>query len=71
MDDACLLVKFFKHVKDKGFQLSPFEFEIDVKDVLRKIQPPVIKHVSKRRGWCLFRDTDLNVSDESYSDFSI
>ena len=64
-------MKFFKYIKDKGFEMADIEYEIDRNDVLRKIHPPVIKHISKRRGWCLFRENDLNVSEESYSDFSI
>ena len=68
---STLLVKYFKYVKDKGFEMADIEYEIDKNDVLKKIHPPVIKHNSKRRVWCLFRDrdNDLNVSEESYSGF--
>ena len=69
--DGTLCVKFFGYVSDKGYRMNDLEYTISTDDVVRVIDPPVIKHVSKRRGWVLFRDRDLNVSSESYSDFSI
>ena len=69
--DGLLSVKFFSYVSDKGYRINNLEYSISVTDVVRIIEPPVIKHVSKRRGWVLFKDGDLNVSSESYSDFSI
>ena len=46
------------------------EYTISLSDVVTKIKPPVIKQISKSRGWVIF-SADLNVSEESYSDFSI
>ena len=50
--------------------MSDLEYTISNTDVLKKIKPPVIRQISKSRGWVVFRE-DLNVSSESYSDFSI
>ena len=70
--DGTLGVNFFFYVTDKGYRLNEdLEYNILLDDVLRIIEPPVIKHVSKRQGWVVFKDKDLNVSAESYSDFSI
>ena len=68
--DGSLSVNFFSFVSDKGYWINELEYNILAMDVMRIIDPPIIKHVSKRRGWVLFKDKDLNVSSESYSDFS-
>ena len=71
-DDGTLSVKFFRYTADKGYRLNEeLEYSITVDDVARVIEPPVIKQISKRRGWVIFKDQGLNVSSESYSDFSI
>ena len=46
------------------------EYAISLSDIVTKIKPPVIKQISKSSGWVIF-SADLNVSEESYSDFSI
>ena len=46
------------------------EYAISLSDVVTKIKPPVIKQISKSRG-CIIFSVDLNVSEESCSDFSI
>ena len=46
-------------------------YTINVDDVVREIEPPILKQISKRRGWVIFKDKELNVLSESYSDFSI
>ena len=69
-DDESMVVKFFHKTHDKGFVMIDLEYTICRKDVQKKIQPPVIRHISKSRGWVIFKD-DLNVSSDSYSDFSI
>ena len=69
-DDESIVVKFFHNTRDKGFVMIDLEYTIARKDVQKKIQPPVIRHISKSRGWVIFKE-DLNVSSESYSDFSI
>ena len=71
VEDATLPVKIFKYVKDKGYDMSDIEYEINIKDVLKKIDAPFIRNISKWRGWMQFNEKDLNVSEESYSDFSI
>ena len=45
------------------------EYAISFSDVVKKIKPPVIKQISKNRGWIIF-SANLNVSEESHSDFS-
>ena len=70
-EDGGIVVTFFTYVSDKGFRMNDLEYTITTQDVVRKIEPPVIKQVSKRRGWVLFKETDLNVSCDSYTDFSI
>ena len=69
-DDKSMVVKFFHNTHDKGFVMIDLEYTIARKDVQKKIQPPVIQHISKSRGWVIFKE-DLNVSSESYSDFLI
>ena len=60
------------YTTDKGYRLNEeVMYTITVTDVLRVIEPPILKHISKRRGWVIFKDKELNVSSESYSDFSI
>ena len=71
MEDDGILVKFFNYVHHKGFRMSDLEYSISRSDVVKVIQPPVIRHISKSRGWVIFREDFLNVSTESYSDFSI
>ena len=71
MENDTLLVKFFKYVKDKGYEMLDIEYTINIEDVLKKIVPPVIKNVSEWRGWILFKEKDLNMLEDSYSDFSI
>ena len=69
-DDGSIGVKFFNYVREKGYRMSDLEYTISRTDVAKVIQPPVIRHISKSRGWVIFKE-DLNVSTESYSDFSI
>ena len=69
--DGSLSVNFFSSVSDKGYRINELEYNILAMDVMRITDPPIIKHVSKRHGWVLFKDKDLNISSESYSDFSI
>ena len=62
-----MVVKFFSHTHDKGFRMNDLEYTISRTDVQKKIQPPIIRQISKSRGW-----ENLNVSSESYRlDFSI
>ena len=69
-DDESMLVKVFHKTLDKGFVMINLEYTITRKDVQKKIPPPVIRHISKSCGWVIFKD-NLNVSSDSYSDFSI
>ena len=70
--DGSLLVKFFTYTIDKGYWLNEeVMYTINVDDVVREIEPPILKQISKRRGWVIFKDKELNVLSESYSDFSI
>ena len=70
--DGSLFVQFFMYTTDKGYRLNEeVKYTITVADVLRVIELPILKHISKRRGWVIFKDKELNVSSESYSDFSI
>ena len=70
--DGSLLVQLFTYTTDKGYRLNEeVIYTITVADVLRVIEPPILKHISKRRVWVIFKDKELNVSSESYSDFSI
>ena len=71
MEPDGILVKFFSYVLDKGYQINDLEYTINEVDIDRKIDPPVIKQVSKTCGWVLFKATDLDTSYDSYSDFSI
>ena len=65
-----MVVKFFTHTRDKGFRMNDLEYTISRADVQKRIQPPVIRQISKSHGWVIFRE-NLNVSSESYSNFSI
>ena len=50
--------------------MNNIKYSIKYEDVVKKLESPVIKHVSKWQGWVLFKG-ELNVSLESYSDFSL
>ena len=70
--DGGLLVQLFTYATEKGYRLNEeVKYTITVADVLRVIEPPILKHISKRQGWVIFKDKELNASSESYSDFSI
>ena len=59
MEPDGILVKFFSYVLDKAYWMNDLEYTINEVDIDRKIDPPVIKHVSKMRGWVLFKATDF------------
>ena len=47
--DGSLLVQFFTYTTDKGYRLNEeVKYTITVADVLRVIEPPILKHISKR-----------------------
>ena len=47
--DGSLLVKFFTYTTDKGYRLNEeVMYTINVADVVREIEPPILKQISKR-----------------------